>query len=121
MKIYNSSNFIQSVEHLPPALQGILYSPTNNEMSYTELISAQEKFSHTASESHLEKLTRGQANKKAVVQVQSWPNHCFSDFSGNFVKLMNVQPSLSLVRRICYPETYKFSSLATAYGCQHYI
>ena len=67
MKIYNSSNFIQSVEHLPPALQGILYSPTNNEMSYTELISAQEKFSHTASESqikYLEELTRGQANNK---------------------------------------------------------
>ncbi len=36
-------------------------------MSYTELISAQEKFSHTASESqikYLEELTRGQANNK---------------------------------------------------------
>lgn len=29
------------------------------------------------------------------------------------------QPSLSLVRRVCYPESYKFSTSATAYGCQH--
>ena len=31
------------------------------------------------------------------------------------------QPSLSLVRRICYPEYYNFSSSATVYGCQHEI
>ena len=29
------------------------------------------------------------------------------------------QPSLLLVRKICYPESYKFSSSATTYGCQH--
>lgn len=29
------------------------------------------------------------------------------------------QPSISLVRRICYPESYKFSCAATSYGCKH--
>lgn len=62
---YNSK-FVQSVEHLPPALQG-KYSPSNTELSYTELISATDDICYTASESqihHLEELTRGQANNK---------------------------------------------------------
>ena len=29
------------------------------------------------------------------------------------------QPSLSLINRICYPESYKFSTEATRWGCEH--
>lgn len=29
------------------------------------------------------------------------------------------QPSLSLIRSICYPESHRFSSAATAWGCEH--
>ncbi|XP_035685431.1 uncharacterized protein LOC118422035 [Branchiostoma floridae] len=30
-----------------------------------------------------------------------------------------VSPSVSLIKRICYPEAYKFSTAATRWGCQH--
>ena len=29
------------------------------------------------------------------------------------------QPSLSLVKAICYPDTYQFYSAACSYGCKH--
>lgn len=29
------------------------------------------------------------------------------------------QPSLSLLRKVCYPDTQKFTSTATSYGCAH--
>ena len=61
-----SSKFVQSAQHLPPALQG-MYSPCNNSLSYTELLSAQECCSYAVTTSqieHLEELTRGQASNK---------------------------------------------------------
>ena len=29
------------------------------------------------------------------------------------------QPSVSLVKSVCYPESTKFSSRATTWGCEH--
>lgn len=62
-----SSKFVQAVEHLPPALQG-LYSPSKLNFSYTKLLdSAPQICTEIATESqikHLEELTRGQASNK---------------------------------------------------------
>ena len=52
-------------QHLPPALQG-LYSPSNINLSYTELLASVPQIcTETATESqikHIEGLTRGQAS-----------------------------------------------------------
>ena len=29
------------------------------------------------------------------------------------------KPSLSLIKKLCYPEVYKFSNAAVSWGCQH--
>ena len=65
----------------------------------------------------MEELTRGQAKNKqwfkyraGRITASQFHQVCHTDPH---------QPSLSLVRKVCYPESYRFTTDATAYGSTH--
>lgn len=71
----------------------------------------------TPAQRHLEELTHSQANSKLWKKFwsgQITASHYYQAVHTNPHKL-----ALSLVRDICYPNTVRFASAATKYGCDH--
>ena len=112
--------FTTASDHLPPLLQD-LYEPDYLDLNYTQLLGKVENVCREAiSEeqvSHLEELTRGQAKNKQWFKYRAG---CIT--ASQFHQVCHTdphQPSLSLVRKVCYPESYRFTTDATAYGSTH--
>ena len=115
-----SVQFVQVSEHVPPLLLS-LYEPANLDLNYVQLLDkvrdvCKEPVSETQV-SHLEKLTRGQAKNRQwfryrAGRITASQLHQVTHTNPN-------QPSLSLVRKVCYPHTHKFTSTATSFGCAH--
>ncbi|KAL3874200.1 hypothetical protein ACJMK2_037246 [Sinanodonta woodiana] len=89
-------------------------------MNYSELLKKCQKIELIVSEEQVkavESATREQSNSKL------W--HRFRTGRITASKMKNVCntdptfPSQSLIKSICYPESYKFKSAATQCGCQH--
>ncbi|KAL3890954.1 hypothetical protein ACJMK2_003223 [Sinanodonta woodiana] len=89
-------------------------------MNYSELLKKCQKIELIVSEEQakaVESATREQSNSKL------W--HRFRTGRITASKMKNVCntdptfPSQSLIKSICYPESYKFKSAATQWGCQH--
>ena len=115
-----SEKFVHSSDHLPKLLHGI-FKPEHLSKNYTELltlaeIDLQDKVT-PAMVDHLEQITRQQSRSK------NW----FLFRAGRITasRLKQVlhtdphQPSLSLLKSVCYPEIHRFSSKATSWGCEH--
>ena len=74
------------------------------------------------------KLTDNQAkNIEMSTRDQSWSKSWFRFRAGCITESKFkaathtdfTQPSISLVKSICYPESFKFSTKATKWGCDH--
>ena len=66
---------------------------------------------------NLEELTRGQAKSKLWMRY-----HVGRITASRLYQAVHTDPhksSLSLIYGICYPETAKFTTKATQYGCEH--
>lgn len=51
-----------------------------------------------------------------------YPSSYITETNNSYLQVSHTnpdQPSLSLLRKICYPQEYKFTSTATIYGCTH--
>ena len=115
-----SNNFVLSIDHLPKLLQG-LYKPAYLESDYSELLKLAE--SHLRDEvtpgmvDHLAELTCKQSHS------QEWFKYRAGRITASrFRQVLHTncdQPSLSLLKSICYPETHRFSTKATTWGCEH--
>ena len=116
---YNS-DFVLSSDHL---LLQYLYRPEYLERDYADLVKVGESQSHLHEEisqdmvDHLEKLTRTQAKSR------EWFKYRAGRITASRFKQVLCtdlhQPSLSLLKSICYPETCRFSNKATSWGCEH--
>ena len=66
---------------------------------------------------HLEKLTREQSKSK------NWFLYRAGRITASWLKQVICtdphQPSLSLLKSVCYPDIHRFSNKATAWGCEH--
>ena len=68
-----------------------------------------------------------QSNVEEATRAQTSSPKWFSYRTGRITasKIFDVcrtsvnKPSVSLIKSICYPEAYKFSTVATTWGCQH--
>ena len=121
LKINHIPNHFQSATHLPLALQS-LYDPEHLEQNYVELIETGESMHGildvtAIQQSHLEKLTHGQAKSRLWMRYHSGQITGFRLYQA--VHTDPHKPSLSLVRALCYPETVRFTTSATQYGCEH--
>ena len=110
----------QKVE-LPPTIT-LFYDPKKEKMSYDELVMIAEDTKRTYAITpdqiiKLEESTRLQAKCKL------WQNHRAGRITASNLKAVVStsadNPAKSLIKKLCYPEAYKFSSAATTWGCQH--
>ena len=114
-------SFSESAAHLPLALQS-LFDPAHLEHNYVELVEVDGNMHRILDvipfqQSHLEKLTHGQARSRLWMRYRSGritASHLFQ-----VVLTDPYKPALSLVCSICYPESVNFTSAATQYGCEH--
>jgi hypothetical protein len=106
-------------EGLPKSLS-LLYSPENQRLNYNELLQkgVEVQITVTAAEAALvETQTRGQtrsrlwfAMRAGRVTASRFKSACCTD---------PASPSLSLIMSICHPQTLKFKTAATVWGCEH--
>lgn len=117
-----SNNFVISNDHLPKSLQE-LFQPEYLESSYLQL--------KTVAESKLPEIlqvTPTMADHVShITQTQAKSKHWFHYRAGRitasrFRQVLHTkcyQPSLSLLKSVCYPDIYKFSNPAITWGCDH--
>lgn len=113
--------FSKSLSHLPLALQS-LFDPEHLQQNYLELVEAGENMHGILDvtplqQSHLEKLTRGQAKSRLWMRYRSGRITASRLYQATHTDPH--KPALSLIRSICYPESARFTTAATQYGCEH--
>ena len=115
-----SENFVLSSDHIPHLMQGI-FNPANLECNYTELLTLADNFAQKT-------VTPEMVARLAQMTVdQSKCNNWFKYRAGRitasrFKQVLHTdpyQPSLSLLKSICYPDIHKFTTQATTWGCEH--
>ena len=123
LSIVQGNGHMYKVDHniLSLPLSPLFESSCSN-MSYTDiLVKCESVFQGlTINEQqckNIEVSTRGQANSKlwfrlraGRVTASKFKAACHTDIT---------QPSQSLIKSVCYPESSKFSSKATQWGCIH--
>ena len=98
-----------------------IFKPTHLEKAYTELLTLAERHLHEevmrAMVDHLEMVTRNQSKSR------DWFRYRAGRITASrFRQILHTdphQPSVSLLKSICYPETHRFSTKATIWGCEH--
>ena len=105
--------------NFPKPLQS-LYNPNHAKLSYTDLESICEDVNLIINEEmcqSVEEATRDQSSCKL------WFTYRAGRVTASCLKQActtnHALPSQSLVKAICYPEAYKFSTKATQWGCKH--
>lgn len=107
------------LESFPKPLQS-LYDPAYESLPYVELLDACESITFNVTEEMslaVEKATRRQTDCKL------WYKYRAGRITASRLKQVcrtnHAMPAQSLVKAICYPEAYRFTSLATQWGCSH--
>ena len=103
-----------------PKILTELYDLNAVDQNYTELLKTCESIKIEITKEQavtVEHATKAQSNDKAWfrfragrITASKMHNVCHTDVA---------LPSQSLIKGICYPESYRFSSKATDWGCQH--
>ena len=112
----------ESKEAMPSDIPGLssLYKPENEELTYKELIdvgedvvfelTSEQKFEikeHTTAQQGCDLWFKHRAGRITASKMKT---ACHTD---------PVAPSISLIKQICYPKQYSFSTSATRWGCDH--
>lgn len=115
-----SQDFVLSTDHIPQLMQGI-FKPAYLDCNYTELLALANNFAQ-------EKVTPAMVDRLAQMTCdQSKCKNWFKYRAGRitasrFKQVLHTdphQPSLSLLKSICYPDIHKFRTQATIWGCEH--
>ena len=113
-----SDKFVHSSDHLPKILHGI-FKPEYLDKNYTELLTLAEHYLEEkvtpAMVDRLDQITRDQSKSK------QWFHYRAGRITASrFKQVLQTdphQPSLSLLKSVCYPEIHKFTN--KAWGCDH--
>jgi len=115
-----SDGFACSSDHLPPLLQG-LFRPAYLDFDFAQLLTLAESHLHhevtPTMVDHLVDLTQAQSKSRNWFQYRAG-----RITASRFRQVLHTdphQPSLSLLKSICYTEIHKFSTKATIWGCKH--
>ena len=97
-----------------------LYEPSNLGLSYYELLKLSSETNVTITSEQckaVEMRTRDQANSRLWFRMRAgritaskFKSVCHTD---------PASPSLSLIMSICHPDTVRFKTAATSWGCEH--
>ena len=112
-------SFAKAADHLPVPLQSI-FDPEHLQCTYLELLEAGEQMKGlleitSTQQKHLEETTKGQSKSNVWSRFRS--GRVTASRFHQVVHTNIYKPALSLVQNICYPESAKFSTEATQYGC----
>ena len=105
----------------PKPLQS-LYDPNFLQLGYSDLLSACDKI---ATELHITEDMVAAVENTTIEQSKSkvWFKYRAGRITASKMKSVcrtnPVKPSQSLIKTICYPEAYGFTTLATTWGCKH--
>ena len=111
--------FVQFIDHLPRALQG-LYDANNLKLNFTQPLELTQQFKDSvtpAMRDHLEVITRTPASCRKWLKY-----HAGRVTASNLHAVVHTSPhqqSISLLKNICYPEVYIFKNDTTEWGCLH--
>ena len=112
------------INHLPnfPKPLTELFDPNAMSLSYPDLLQrCEESYNNyviTADQAELvQKNTWLQAKSKVWFQQKS--GRVTASRLKSVISTDVSQPSVSLIKSICYPDTHKFLSVACSYGCKH--
>ncbi|KXJ23861.1 Chromatin modification-related protein YNG2 [Exaiptasia diaphana] len=102
-----------------PALTD-LFDPENMKLNYVDLLAKCSEINITLSDSELhliEQDTKDQAQTSAFFTHRA--GRIGASQSHSAVHTNSFQPSISLVKSICYPQLFKVTTKATVYGCKN--
>ncbi|XP_038045000.1 uncharacterized protein LOC119725695 isoform X1 [Patiria miniata] len=106
---------------LPPILTD-LYNPQYSTLSFPDLLNRCNEFQLTITQEkadNVEKATRAQSSSKKWFRFRS--GRTTASKMKNVCRTNPDQPSQSLIQSVCYPESCRFSTAATKWGCSHEI
>ena len=115
-------SYIPQTEIVSLAIQPLsaLYSSQNEELTYRELLNVCDTFEFDLEDEQIEDIeraTRGQSDS------DEWFAHRAGRITSSRMKAAchsdPANPSLSLIKQICYPNLFRFSTQATKWGCDH--
>ena len=96
------------------------YCSQNEELTYKELLHLCDEFGFNLNDGEIadiEQATRGQS------ESDEWFAHRAGRVTSSKMKAVchsdPANPSVSLIKQICYPHLFRFSSQATKWGCDH--
>lgn len=105
----------------PPTITSF-YDPKKETMSYDELITIAENTKRTYDITS-DQIIKLEESTKLQAKCKLWENHRAGRITASNLKAVVCtsadNPAKSLIKKLCYPEACKFSSAATAWGCQH--
>ena len=111
--------FVQSIDHLPRALQS-LYDPANLELNFAQLLELAQQFKENvtpAMRDHLEDITQSQSSCRKWFKYRA--GRVTASKLHAVVHTNPHQPSVSLLKCICYAEVNSFKSASTDWGRSH--
>lgn len=104
---------------LPPVLTD-LYEPTNLSLSYYELLQLTNKIVITLSSEQakaVESKTMDQSTSRLWFRMRA--GRITASKFKSVCRTDPANPSLSLIMSVCHPDTMRFKTAATSWGCQH--
>lgn len=119
LSLQHGNCFVQSCDHLPKPLQS-LYEPSNLDLDYTQLLEKAKSFKQDVTLqmcSRLEELTRAQSLSSRWFKYRNGRITASRFHAVLHTKLH--QPSISLLKNICYSEVSAFRSAQCDWGCSH--
>ena len=117
-----SESYIPRQELLSSAVPPLStsYSSQNEELTYKELLHLCDEFEFNLNDEQIadiEQATRGQS------ESDEWFAHRAGRVTSSRMKAVcrsdPANPSVSLIKQICYPRLFHFSLQATKWGCDH--
>ena len=102
------------------SLAATFYEPENLNLNYKELLDKAKDISISLSQhevEYAEKVTKKQAASSEWFSFRA--GRITASKLYDMCKTSIVSPAKSLIKAICYPHSYRFTSKATSWGCKH--
>ena len=117
---YNVQYKPKSIQDVYPQVLSELYEPECISLNYRGLLVKSKELTFTVSVSQqaaVESATRKQSASRVWFRFRT--GHITASKMHSILHTNSAMPSISLIKSICYPESYRFSVEATKWGCQH--
>ena len=117
-----SDSYVPNAEGISSSVPPLttLYTPQNEELTYTELLHLCENYEFDLSQDQLCDIAKATVGQH---ECDEWFAQRAGRITASKMKAAYhtdpAFPSISLIKQICYPHWFRFSSEATKWGCDH--